>query len=1002
MPKQPPSTTHNMAWEVPDVDINKAQVVLRLTGGAEGPAGPPTASIVIKGIARVYPPADATASKTGDLWIVPDPVPAGFPKWVQSGHGLFWDGHNWLDAGKLKGTKGDQGPVGPGLVIKGVALGWVPSSSPNNGDIWLIPDTGLTGLPADIVPGQGAGWDATAKKWVPVNIVGPAGHSVEVFGPTKTGSMPPTVRSDGDPVAKGDIWLTEDPNVFSATFDPSKMTMIPGPPGPVGPVGQSAYEAWKLANSKPAASLADFAAAIKGAKGEKGDKGDAGETLKISGVVADEASLPATPPNLTVIMLSTGELFIYDPTSAAAKPSGWVDLGKIAGPAGRAAHATAAVSDVSKLPVAGTPGEMTLVQDTGHFWMWDDATSAWVDGGKIASSTLADGTAQGQLLVWDDTAKAWVPANARHLTFLGAQATVPAGEDGDCFYLNADIAADPVAGTPAYSSGFYQHISGTWVLIKTSTFLGAQITLPATADIGDLVFLTTPDGVSPPGFYRRDAVGWNLIKFADTLDSLTNVAAATQADGTALENADILHYSLADTTWKAISIRDFMQAQVELANISDVTVTGGATPTDGQVLTWDATGLVWTNKDPTGASPIVYLGTGTWDNTAALDGTDPLYGMPAGTTPSVADYPPIPGDSYIDLATGHVTTFTGTVTTRRTGGAITGGGGTLDIIRERLQDLDDVSNVAPTTNQILVYNGGANEWVPTTPSYATTSYVNTRVEALATGLAHDVAVADIRNDPPDGPTNANIYYIVGTAPTGVWAGHANAIAYYTRGAGGLDEWHFETPKDGEAHLVEDEAATYSWSTARATWVKIAAAQTGANVNAASLYQVGDIKQSILNETQFRTMLGAAEADKWALADGRNVASSDYHTLTGNTNVPDLRGSFLRMAGQNATHLTWNGGPLGAYQEDNTAHPKSRFTGTANANGSHHHDYTSGWGSKSGIRSSDWGPGQIGWTAVKSPTESGGLHSHSVSITGGGDAETRPKNYGVNFFIKVKA
>ena len=85
-------------------------------------------------------------------------------------------------------------------------------------------------------------------------------------------------------------------------------------------------------------------------------------------------------------------------------------------------------------------------------------------------------------------------------------------------------------------------------------------------------------------------------------------------------------------------------------------------------------------------------------------------------------------------------------------------------------------------------------------------------------------------------------------------------------------------------------------------MKVASAQTGANVNAASLYQVGDIKQSILDETQFRTMLGSTEADKWALADGRNVAGSEYHTLTGHTNVPDLRGSFLRMAGQNATNV----------------------------------------------------------------------------------------------------
>jgi hypothetical protein len=33
-------------------------------------------------------------------------------------------------------------------------------------------------------------------------------------------------------------------------------------------------------------------------------------------------------------------------------------------------------------------------------------------------------------------------------------------------------------------------------------------------------------------------------------------------------------------------------------------------------------------------------------------------------------------------------------------------------------------------------------------------------------------------------------------------------------------------------------------------------------------------------------------------------------------------------------------------------------------------------------------------------DSDGSHSHTVQITGGGDAETKPKSYAVNYFIKV--
>jgi len=33
-------------------------------------------------------------------------------------------------------------------------------------------------------------------------------------------------------------------------------------------------------------------------------------------------------------------------------------------------------------------------------------------------------------------------------------------------------------------------------------------------------------------------------------------------------------------------------------------------------------------------------------------------------------------------------------------------------------------------------------------------------------------------------------------------------------------------------------------------------------------------------------------------------------------------------------------------------------------------------------------------------DSDGSHSHTLSVTGGGDTETRPKSYAVNYFIKV--
>lgn len=80
-------------------------------------------------------------------------------------------------------------------------------------------------------------------------------------------------------------------------------------------------------------------------------------------------------------------------------------------------------------------------------------------------------------------------------------------------------------------------------------------------------------------------------------------------------------------------------------------------PTDGQVLSYDGTAKSWVNKDIDSVSPIVFMGNGPWNNKAALDGTDPMYGMPAGTTPSPLDWIPVPGDAFIDLLTGVCTVF---------------------------------------------------------------------------------------------------------------------------------------------------------------------------------------------------------------------------------------------------------------------------------------------------------------------------------------------------------
>ena len=109
----------------------------------------------------------------------------------------------------------------------------------------------------------------------------------------------------------------------------------------------------------------------------KGDKGDPGETLKISGVVADPASLPTSGVVHLDVRLSQsdGHLYINDPASPAAvdsataaapgyagAPVGWVDMGKVQGPKGDTGEAgSLVIGTVTPLPSGSAP----VVTNTG-------------------------------------------------------------------------------------------------------------------------------------------------------------------------------------------------------------------------------------------------------------------------------------------------------------------------------------------------------------------------------------------------------------------------------------------------------------------------------------------------------------------------------------------------------------------------------------------------------------------------------------------------------------
>jgi hypothetical protein len=76
---------------------------------------------------------------------------------------------------------------------------------------------------------------------------------------------------------------------------------------------------------------------------------------------------------------------------------------------------------------------------------------------------------------------------------------------------------------------------------------------------------------------------------------------------------------------------------------------------------------------------------------------------------------------------------------------------------------------------------------------------NILIGSVATGVFWQDPVITVVNTPPALPTDGD-RYIVGTAPTGVWDGHAGDVAVYA-----TDTWAFATPSDRWGVFVHDDA-----------------------------------------------------------------------------------------------------------------------------------------------------------------------------------------------------
>jgi len=152
--------------------------------------------------------------------------------------------------------------------------------------------------------------------------------------------------------------------------------------------------------------------------------------------------------------------------------------------------------------------------------------------------------------------------------------------------------------------------------------------------------------------------------------------------------------------------------------------------------------------------------------------------------------------------------------------------------------------------------------------------------------------------------------------------------------------------------------------------------------------VGDTKHSMLSESAFIIQNGGG----WILMDGRDVAGSTFHSLTGNTAIPDARGLHLR--GKNNTRSDGNENPdgdldVGVYSGSKTAKPTTPLTGTSNTAGGNKTSTSGGvsvnhtHNGNTGTESADHG--HSGSTGIESALHNhGGVNNYNMADGGGGN------------------
>ena len=200
-------------------------------------------------------------------------------------------------------------------------------------------------------------------------------------------------------------------------------------------------------------------------------------------------------------------------------------------------------------------------------------------------------------------------------------------------------------------------------------------------------------------------------------------------------------------------------------------------------------------------------------------------------------------------------------------------------------------------------------------------------------------------------------------------------------------------------------ALFSYDVAAVKWQQLGGSNTGKGLDLTGGQMMVSVGCPI--GTVMAWLVDAVPAG-WLLCNGQAIDGTLYPELRAllGAQVPDFRGSFLRGAGLNRNG-SWGDSSraVNSWQENSTARPNTAFT--TDAAGDHKHEvgyittdtrlYRYGHrplNSRGFVSSND-----LGSNLQDLPyTNTTGAHSHTVN--GGGDPETRPKNFAVHWIVKA--